>query len=168
MNMNLANPDQTPQGAEPVQKEKVEQPALSATLNHEDVVLLQNTLGAGLTGYARKGDVVELHKRIGEKFEKLPGELSALGASDRNDMVSRIEAIENSLNSLEAALRIELPPLLTQTISDAVRDTMPKARSNLARIVWVLILVTAGLGLGAWFHQPLFDLAEYFLTYLPY
>ncbi|MDU9007125.1 hypothetical protein [Sedimentitalea todarodis] len=168
MNMNLPKSDQTPKGVDPVQKETAKQPSPSATLSQEDVVLLQNTLGSGLSGYARKGDIVELHKRIGEKFEKLPGEISELSVSQREDMITRINAMETSLNSLEAALRIELPPLLTQTIGDAVRDTMPKSRSNLARIFWMVVLVSAGLGLGAWFHQPLLDLGERFLTYLRY
>lgn len=168
MNMNLPKTDHTPQDVEPAQKEKVKQPSPSATLSHEDVVLLQNTLGSGLSGYARKGDVVELHKRIGEKFEKLPSELSELGVSHREDMITRINSIESSLNSLEAALRIELPPLLTQTVGDAVRDSMPKTGSNLLRFFWAAILASAGVSLGVWFHQPLLDLAAQLSTYLPY
>ena len=53
------------QPADPVQEKP-------ATLAPADIEALQKTLGSGLAGFARQGDIVELHKRIGEKFEKLP------------------------------------------------------------------------------------------------
>lgn len=168
MNMNLPKSEPTPQDAEPAETAEINQPKPSATLSGEDVALLQSALGTGLSGFARQGDIVELHKRIGEKFEKLPGELASLDAAKREDLLARVDAIETSLNGLEAAMRIELPPLLTQTVSDAVQSNAPKRSSGLSRLFWVLILACGSAALGAWFHEPLFDLAAQLPAYLSF
>lgn len=168
MNINLSQSETTTQEIETTEVSEKEAPKPSVTLSQEDVTLLQNTLGTGLAGYARQGDIVELHKRIGEKFEKLPSEISNLDSAQKQNLVERIEAIESSLNGLEAAMRIELPPLLTQTISQAVHDTTQKRSSVLARGFWVLVLILVSAAVGAWFHKPLLELSAQVPTYLSF
>lgn len=150
MNVNVSNtePTSTPR---------------PATLSEADIALMHKSLGQGLSGFARQGDIVELHKRIGEKFEKLPPEIFALGQDHRESVLARIDALETSLNSLEAALRIELPPLLTRTITEATQQAAPRRRGVSLKFLLVLLFAGGGLILGAIYHAPIMEI----LTRLP-
>lgn len=162
MNMNVTNTDKDIQPTETATRTP------PATLNEADVSMLHKTLGQGLTGFARQGDIVELHKRIGEKFEKLPDELKARDDEERALLMARVEALESSLNGLEAALRIELPPLLTRTVSEAAQSAVPRRNSPVLRVLTALFLACGGLALGAIYHQPIQEFAARLPGYLSF
>ncbi|WP_424987374.1 hypothetical protein [Microbulbifer sp. S227A] len=162
MNMNVTNTDKD------IEATQAPAPQRSATLNEADIAMLHKTLGQGLAGFARQGDIVELHKRIGEKFEKLPGELNALDKETRDTLLARVEALETGLNSLEAALRIELPPLLTRTIDEAAREAIPRRRGGILKFFFLLFVAGGGVAIGAFYHAPIMEFAARLPGYLSY
>lgn len=162
MNVNVSNAERD---RHPAEAQAVPRPA---TLNEADLAILHKSLGQGLAGFARQGDIVELHKRIGEKFEKLPPELFALGQEHRESVLSRIDALESSLNGLEAALRIELPPLLTQTIIEATQQAAPRRRGVFLKFLLMLLFTGGGLALGAFYHAPIMEFAARIPGYLSF
>lgn len=135
----------------------------AVTLSKSDVALIRNALGHGLGGYARQGDIVELHKRIGEKFSKLPDELGSameLSSGTRLDALDRrIGTLEQSLNGLEGALRIELAPFLGDIIETAVKRHAP-SRPRRGRALMAIALLCAGLTAGVILHAPISDAAH--------
>ena len=135
----------------------------AVTLSKSDVALIRNALGQGLGGYARQGDIVELHKRIGEKFSRLPEELGTameLSSGTRLDALDRrIGALEESLNGLEGALRIELAPFLGDTVEAAVKRHAPPGPRR-GRALMAIALLCAGLTAGVILHAPISDAAH--------
>lgn len=114
----------------------------------------------GLAGFARQGDIVELHKRIGEKFARLPQEIATqiaapqAAASARMDKIeARLDTLSTSLDGLEGALRIELAPYLSMAVAEAVRAQAPQHRRRSA--LWLPMALLVGLVGGAVFHAPL-------------
>lgn len=155
--MNIAaGTDPNPQKATTATKPRV-------PFSEAEIQALKKILGSGLGGFARQGDIVELHKRIGEKFGKLPSELNEL-LDGRDDPTPRIEAvevrlgrIETTLDSLEGALRIELAPAL----GDALRASLPQPpRRRRGTLVTALICGVIGLLAGSLWHGPLTSAAE--------
>ncbi|MFC4671997.1 hypothetical protein ACFO5X_25845 [Seohaeicola nanhaiensis] len=115
----------------------------------------------GLSGFARQGDLVELHRRIGEKFAKLPQELAeqireppvaVTGGLKQID--TRLEALAASLDGLEGALRIELAPYLGKAVSAAVRESAGR-RPGRWRGLWLGLGLIGGVAIGTVWHAAI-------------
>lgn len=131
-------------------------------LTEADADVIKAFAGKGMSGFARQGDLVELHKRIAEKFGTLPKEFSAHTDQAHKAIQSRLETlegglgkVETSLNGLEAALRIELAPALSAVITQTLAEQTPKPRGGLRRGVGFLLIAGASLAVGAYFHAEL-------------
>lgn len=149
-----------PSGANLSSDRGAERPAVApvAGLSEADVKLLLRGLLAGETALARRSDMVELYTRVVKLFETLNtgvGEMYVAKAeTDRGMLSARIDGLEDAVNRMEGALRIEFEPVLRQTISQVMADQAgqkPKRRSGL----WMAGILVAGLSLGAVFHAPL-------------
>ena len=115
-----------------------------------DLRKLQNLLMNGDDSIARRKDIGEFHKRIVSLFTTLNqglGEQSAIkAAEDRAQIDARLNAMEQAVNKMEGALRIELAPLMKAVVQDAVQ-ARPVARPS---TVWVKVIAAliAGVGVG--------------------
>lgn len=131
---------------------------ISATVHEDDLERMRAYLSQGLGGFARQGDIVELHKRIGEKFERLPEELQALNDTAGDDRQAEFEELQASLNSLEGALRIELAPMLQQAITETLQNADPVRGSVRKTLFWVILALVAGTGIGVAFQETILGL----------
>lgn len=131
-------------------------------LTEADADVIKAFAGKGMSGFARQGDLVELHKRIAEKFTALPKEFSVQTGQSHKALETQLEAvdgglgkIETSLNGLEAALRIELAPALSAVITETLAAQAPRPKGGLRRMVGLVVIVGTSLALGAYFHAEL-------------
>ncbi|MBK0326690.1 hypothetical protein I5535_05215 [Rhodobacteraceae bacterium F11138] len=157
--MNIATTQNHEQrvSVDPPKDENTKAPA-PATLTDSDLDRIRSHLGQGLGGYARQGDIVELHQRIGEKFEKLPLELGASDEARAAEQRAGFENLQSTLNSLEGALRIELAPLLQKSITESLQTAQTKRRSGWKGIVLVLAALCVGTAIGAIFQDTVLAL----------
>ncbi|SFT77660.1 hypothetical protein [Sedimentitalea nanhaiensis] len=122
-------------------------------LTDADLDRLRTHLGQGMGGFARQGDIVELHKRIGEKFESLPLALRSSGETQTAEIRAEFENLQSTLNSLEGALRIELAPMLEKSMIASLQAAQTKPRSSWKGIVLVLATLCVGAVIGAVFQD---------------
>ena len=142
--LNLTNPKDRPP------------PASAPSLSEADVEAVRKALSKGMSGYARQGDIIELHKRIGERFESLPARMHDLDKSNHDSILARVDQLNGTLNSLEAAVRIELAPLLSDVIAQAVAGGTRRPR-RLATLLALVCALVAGMAVGVLFQEPLAD-----------
>jgi hypothetical protein len=139
--------------------EHAPRPGLSAA----DVQLLQRGLSSGDTALARRSDLVELYTRVVKLFETLNtgvGDMYVAKAeTDRTALSARIDGLEDAVNRMEGALRIEFEPVLRQTLGQVLAD-QTGARPKRHRGLGAILMLVAGLGLGAVFHAPLTEAAS--------
>lgn len=130
-----------------------------------DLERMRAYLGQGLAGFARQGDIVELHKRMGEKFAALPEELADHVSRQNAPIMERLEELETALNRLEGALRIELPPMLSDVIATSVQDQAPRRRKGL-RLLGAIVLLALGVASGVIFQAELSAYADQLQVYI--
>lgn len=152
------------ENAEPARQEKP-QPPQGARLTKADAELLYRALVSDSSApLARRGDLVELHNRIVKLFETLNeglGEAQARkAAADRAEITERLEAMEESVNRMEGALRIEFEPVLRAALNDVVAEQARPKRRPIRATIRVAALLLAGVALGAVLHQPIRDGAQ--------
>ncbi len=135
---------------------------VAVALKDAELDRIRAHLGQGMAGFARQGDIVELHKRIGEKFEQLPRELGAANQARASELRAEVETLQASLNSLEGALRIELAPMLQKSITETLQKTQPRGRGGAVAWLWAAAALCAGIGIGALYQQELFRIGAYF------
>lgn len=123
-------------------------------LDKADIAILRKELGSGMNGYARQGDVIELLKRVNERFDNLPEALDKLGAGQpgelkdqHGELKDQLRTIEDSLNGLEGALRIELAPFLSSALREELNQTLSPKRSWRNEFLMTLALI-AGVSIG--------------------
>jgi len=134
---------------------------VSPLLNEEVLVEIKTSLGQGMSGFARQGDIVELHKRIGEKFALLPEEVGkqfADAIKSTNDATAALQAdiasVAKDLNGLEGAVRIELAPLIEEMVRNSV-NAATLSRSRFPLVLGVLISLLVGTVAGAYWQAEL-------------
>ena len=130
-----------------------------ARLGEADIAVLREGLGTGMTGYARQGDVIELHKRISDRFDKLPAALAEQAAGTPDSTAEQMQAIEGALNSLEGALRIELAPFLTKAVREEISRT-EKPRSLMRTTGLVVLALGAGIAVGTLWNGEILALVQ--------
>lgn len=132
-----------------------ELPNSSQTFTHAEIAVLQRMLGEGERPLARRHDLVELHNRIVKLLttvnEGLGDMLSTKTRNDRAALSQRIDGLEESVNRLEGALRIEFEPVLKRVVEDALAAKTGVADRRGLRLLSVLALITAGVAAGAYF-----------------
>ncbi len=145
-------------------------PQMRPSLNEADLRLLQRMLTEGEAALARRSDVIELHKRIIKLFETLNqgvGEMYVAKAeTDRSMLSTRIDGLEDAVNRMEGALRIEFEPVLRQTLSQVVAEQNSAKPARRGRSIWMMIVLTAGLALGSVFHAQITAIVSNFETYV--
>lgn len=128
-------------------------------LSEADLRMIQKTLLTGDAALARRSDVGELYTRVVKLFETLNkgvGEMYVAKAeTDRKALSERIDGLEDAVNRMEGALRIEFEPVLRQAMAQVIAEQAPARPRGSRRGLWMALLLGAGLMLGAVFHAPL-------------
>ncbi|MEL7301256.1 MAG: hypothetical protein AAFM92_12815 [Pseudomonadota bacterium] len=137
------------------------QPAATARLTETDLRALQRTLLTGDAALARRSDLGELNTRIVRMFETLKkgvGEMYVSKAeADRLMLSERIDTLEDAVNRMEGALRIELEPVLREAVAQVMAEQVA-SRPRRGRFLWTGLVLLAGLALGAFFQDQLVGL----------
>jgi hypothetical protein len=129
MNQNAPIDDRTQARARPAP------PALSP-----DARALLRVLMEGDTALARRKDLGELLRRLQAAQPSDP----AGGPAFPQD---RLDRLEDSLNRIDGALRIELAPILKTAVQEGLASHRPAAPR--ARGVWLVLLFIAGCAVGS-------------------
>ncbi|MEO0465161.1 MAG: hypothetical protein AAF216_01355 [Pseudomonadota bacterium] len=147
---------------EPAQQPRSD--AAPASLAEADIRRLQQDLTSGDAALARRTDVVEFYNRVVKLFQTLNtgiGEMYVAKADDdRRALSARIDKLEDAVNRMEGALRIELEPVLRKAMSEVVSEQNASRQPvRFRRAIWPGLILIVGLGLGAALHAPLTDTA---------
>lgn len=133
----------------------------NGALSRDEMLVLRKVLGSGMDGFSRQGDVLELHKRMSERFDRLPKQLAEAGTGDLAALSARLDTLETSLNGLEGALRIELAPYLCTALEDLLAGrTEAPARRRWPWLAGVVLAAVAGLAIGVALHGAILTLAS--------
>ncbi|NVK15501.1 MAG: hypothetical protein HWE35_15130 [Rhodobacteraceae bacterium] len=150
--------DASPQEASP-QDAPVQPPRLSAAV----LAQIANVLREGEVPLAAQADLVELHKRIVGLFatlnEGLGAQAAQKAAADRTALTARIDQLEEAVNRMEGALRIEFEPVLKAALAEALAQAAPKPRRRWRGVLAALALAAAALAAGVFWHAPLLTAA---------
>ena len=107
--------------------------AAQAPLTEARLQQIAETLRGGELPLASRGDLIELHNRIITMFTTLNeglGEMqSSKAAADRTVLTARIDTLEEAVNRMEGALRIEFEPALKSALAEVmVAQAKPQRR----------------------------------------
>jgi len=129
-----------------------------AAFSEADARLLQRALVTGEGALARRSDLVNMHSSVVKLFETLNqgvGEMYVAKAEkDRSALSARIDGLEEAVNRMEGALRIELEPVLRAAMADVVAQQTP-VKTSRGRIAWTGLALALAVTAGAVFHAPL-------------
>ncbi|THH38492.1 hypothetical protein E4Z66_02675 [Aliishimia ponticola] len=119
---------------------------------------------------ATRQDLIELHSRMVTMFKTLNhglGEMAMKTAErDRKELCDRIEIVEKSLDSVEAALRVELTPQIQSILRSELTASPAKKGGNIFRMVSGVVVAIALVVAGSVFSadiQPLTSSATGYL-----
>ncbi|NSY39518.1 hypothetical protein [Leisingera sp. ANG59] len=153
-------PGPQPRGA---RNQAVQPPRLSTAVLAQIANALRQG-GPDTPPLAAQADLVALHKRIAEMFTTLNEGLGARAeqkaAADRATLSARIDQLEEAVNRMEGALRIEFEPVLKAAVAEALTQSAPKPRRRWRGALAAALLAGAALAAGAWWHEPLQQAAE--------
>lgn len=134
------------------------------TLTTADALLVHRALMSQDNGLARRSDLTELHKRIVQMIqtlaEGLGDSIAKKTAKDRNELTLRIDVLEESVNRMEGALRIEFEPVLRAAMRDVMAEQAAPKRHLGRKLAWTGIVLAAGLVAGTVFHDQLSGFAK--------
>jgi small-conductance mechanosensitive channel len=160
------SPDPTakqPRAQRPVDAADGRPPRLSAAVLAQIATALRQGGGDALP-LATQADLVALHKRIAEMFTTLNDGLgtqqAAKAAADRSALSARIDQLEEAVNRMEGALRIEFEPVLKAAVTEALAQAAPRPRRRWRGALAAALLAGAALMAGAWYHAPLLEAAQ--------
>ncbi len=130
-----------------------------------DLEQLAAHLRGGPQPLGTRGDLIELHKRITGMFATLNeglGEMYAQKAeADRRALSARMDTLEEAVNRMEGALRIELEPVLRDSFAKVLaKDTAARRRSLGQRLKrgitkggGLALILALGLAAGTLYHS---------------
>lgn len=151
------------EGQPPQPERRAEPPRLSAAVLAQIATALRQGGGDALP-LATQADLVALHKRIAEMFTTLNDGLgtqqAAKAAADRSALSARIDQLEEAVNRMEGALRIEFEPVLKAAVTEALAQAAPRPRRRWRGALATALLAGAALMAGAWYHAPLLEAAQ--------
>lgn len=138
-------------------------PRLSAAVLAQIATALRQG-GPDAPPLAAQADLVALHKRIAEMFATLNDGLGARAeqkaAADRAALSARIDQLEEAVNRMEGALRIEFEPVLKAAVAEALAQAAPTPRRRWRGALAAALLSATALAAGAWWHTPLLETAQ--------
>lgn len=116
---------------------------------------------------AKRDDLKELHGRVVKLFTTLNEGLSesqiAKTKEDRLYVAKRISGLEESVNKLEGAVRIEFQPIIENAIKDAITEKLTKSSSQrgigstMFKFAVFLGLIGGSWLMGAWQHTATWE-----------
>ncbi|PRY91497.1 hypothetical protein [Donghicola tyrosinivorans] len=126
------------------------------TLNSADMRRIATLLHNSPSPIATREDLAALQNRNTQLFSTLQSGLAALAdkkaEQDRSELVARMDRLEESVNRMEAALRIELEPVIEKTVAAAVAEGQRKGQVGHG-IRLAAVALIAGLVIGAVFSN---------------
>lgn len=130
-------------------------PPVSRELDPADIAALHAALTKGTDGLARKRDLGDMHRQTVKLFQTLNEGLGeqqrSKAAEDRNVLIARMERLENSVNAMEGAVRIEMVPLLRNMLNEALAAQVVRQSPRSRRGLWLAMGLTVGVVLGGIF-----------------
>ncbi|OED45844.1 hypothetical protein AB838_22250 [Rhodobacteraceae bacterium (ex Bugula neritina AB1)] len=155
-----AQPAPHAQNKQVKQTKPAQPPQLSAALLEQIATVLRK----GENPLAAQADLAQLHKRIVQMFTTLNEGLNETqarkAAADRTALTARIDQLEEAVNRMEGALRIEFEPVLKAAVGDALTQALPKPRRRWRGTAAALLLAAAALAAGVYWHVPLQETAR--------
>ncbi|ATG38074.1 hypothetical protein PhaeoP23_03921 (plasmid) [Phaeobacter piscinae] len=164
------HPDQNP--ADPGQMEAdqtdtspTDTGSAGSALAPDDLEQLAAHLRGGPQPLGTRGDLIELHKRITGMFATLNeglGEMYTRKAdADRKVLSARMDTLEEAVNRMEGALRIELEPVLRDSFAKVLaKDRATRRRSLGQRLKrgittgsGLALILALGLAAGTLYHS---------------
>ena len=138
--------------------QKTTEVAPQRRLTDADLVAIKKFLVTGDQAIARQHDLVELHKRFVKMFETLTHGLGQMytdkADKDRQMLVARLDDMEESVDKMEGALRIEFEPALRAAMADVMAETAKPKRNWLRGAIIATALILGGILAGAVFQEP--------------
>ena len=138
--------------------QKTTEVAPQRRLTDADLVAIKKFLVTGDQAIARQHDLVELHKRFVKMFETLNHGLGQMytdkADKDRQMLVARLDDMEESVDKMEGALRIEFEPALRAAMADVMAETAKPKRNWLRGAIIATALILGGILAGAVFQEP--------------
>lgn len=130
-------------------------PTPAPVLTEADIQSIRMALTQGEDSLAKRKDIGEMHKRIVAMFTTLNQGLAASqdkkAADDRTALERRLEAMERSVDNMEGALRIELPPMLQEMVIEATSAKISGREVLTSRTVMWAIVFCSGMAMGSLF-----------------
>ncbi|AXT37055.1 hypothetical protein D1820_18330 (plasmid) [Phaeobacter sp. LSS9] len=130
-----------------------------------DLEQLAAHLRGGPQPLGTRGDLIELHKRITGMFATLNDGLGEMytqkAEADRRALSARMDTLEEAVNRMEGALRIELEPVLRDSFAKVLaKDTAARRRSLGQRLKrgitkggGLALILALGLAAGTLYHS---------------
>ncbi|MFS4583702.1 hypothetical protein [Phaeobacter sp. C3_T13_0] len=129
-----------------------------------DLDRLAAHLRGGSQPLAARADLIELHKRITAMFATLNDGLGEMytqkAEGDRIALSARIDTLEEAVNRMEGALRIELEPVLRDSFAKVIADTSihqrglgQRLKRGLVRSGFCALILALGLAAGTLYHS---------------
>lgn len=144
---------QAPAAAKPSAAQQAVAP--SRRLTDADLAAIKQALLSGDRPLARQKDLIDLHTRMVKMFESLNqgvGEMYVNKADkDRQALSARLDTMEEAVDRMEGALRIEFEPALRSAMADVVAESAPKDRRILRKGIIASVLIIGGILAGAVF-----------------
>ncbi|KXF92661.1 hypothetical protein [Phaeobacter inhibens] len=164
-NTDKPRPDGDPAHAEATSE------AATHRLAPADLDQLAAHLRGGPQPLAGRGDLIELHKRITAMFATLNDGLGEIytrkAEADRKALSARIDTLEEAVNRMEGALRIELEPVLRNSFARVLADSSAHRRSLRQRLArglgqggYLALILAFGLAAGTLYHSRISAAAD--------
>lgn len=148
-----------------------ESPKPAPTLSKKEIAIIHKMLVSGEHALSRKSDLLELHKRSVAMFATLKeglGEINEQKAvRDRAAVIARLDEMEQSVNSMEGMLRIEMAPKLRAMLNETLDDIQNTRSRRWPRVVAMGLMLFAGLVLGAVYSDELIRFASTVVAGMP-
>ncbi len=128
-------------------------PTPAPVLTEADIQSIRRALTQGEDSLAKRKDIGEMHKRIVAMFATLNQGLAESqdkkAADDRIAIERRLEAMERSIDTMEGALRIELPPMLQEMVIEVAAARNSGRAMPTSRIVMWTVVFCIGMAIGS-------------------
>lgn len=132
--------------------------APARVLTDADLLAIKKFLILGQQPVTTQNDLVEMHKRFVKMFETLNQGVGQMyvdkADKDRQMLSARLDTMEDAVDRMEGALRIEFEPALRAAMADVIADTTKPTRRWVRGAVLASALILGGILAGAVFQEP--------------
>lgn len=127
-------------------------------LTDADLLAIKKFLVLGQQPVTTQNDLVEMHKRFVKMFETLNQGIGQMyvdkADKDRQMLSARLDTMEDAVDRMEGALRIEFEPALRAAMADVIADTTKPQRRWVRGAIIASALILSGILAGAVFQEP--------------